>query len=308
MPFASKEKNKRRDIILRAIEEISKRGKIKTTACKYDIPRSNLQRYLKQNGALKDVSSKFISNQICTNDEEKKMSEYLTTSSKLNYGLSKVQTRQLAFDYACAIQKKFSPEATYNIDKTGLSTVQQTQKVITPKGTKQVGQATSAERDEDFLCSSVTDRFGTDNVSTEQRTPSQASAEQLLTEENQNQVDPTSLNNMAASGPFQLESPIRNPTEESETITPDSVRPYPKAGPRKLIDHKFSTVALKDVPTLHEDCEVTGTANKLLLAEENKVNNPAVQARSSYAAQNRNMLMMSNQRKKKETQWISNSN
>ncbi|KAF2891538.1 hypothetical protein ILUMI_14635, partial [Ignelater luminosus] len=71
-----------------------------------------------------------------------------------------------------------------------------------------------------------------------QQTPSQASAEQLLTEENQSQVYPTSSNNMAASGPFQLEFPIRNPTEEAETITPDSVRPYPKAGPRKLIGMK----------------------------------------------------------------------
>ncbi|KAF2883105.1 hypothetical protein ILUMI_23077 [Ignelater luminosus] len=91
--------------------------------------------------------------------------------------------------------------------------------------------------DEDFLCSTVTDRFdtatttpGTDNVPTEQRTPSQASAEQLLTEENQSQVDPTSSNNMAASGSFQLESPIRNLTEEAETITPHSLKPYPKAG------------------------------------------------------------------------------
>ncbi|KAF2882114.1 hypothetical protein ILUMI_24036 [Ignelater luminosus] len=118
MPFAFKKKNKRReipkDIILRAIEKVSKRGKIKTTACKYDIPRFNLQRYLKQNGAVKDVSSQFISNQIFTNDEEKKMSEYLTTSAKLNYGLSKIQTRQLAFDYACAIQKKVPENWTKN--------------------------------------------------------------------------------------------------------------------------------------------------------------------------------------------------
>ncbi|KAF2882115.1 hypothetical protein ILUMI_24037 [Ignelater luminosus] len=110
-----------------------------------------------------------------------------------------------------------------------------------------------ASSDEDFLCSSVTDRFdtatitpGTDNVPTEQQTLSQASAEQLLTEENQSQVGPTSSNNIAASGPFQLESPIRNPTEEAETITPDSVRPYPKAGSRKR--KKGKTRILTDTP------------------------------------------------------------
>lgn len=41
---------------------------------------------------------------------------------------------------------KFGPESIYNVDKTVLTTVQRTQKLITTKGTKQVGQATSAER------------------------------------------------------------------------------------------------------------------------------------------------------------------
>lgn len=63
MPFQFKKKNKRleipKEIILRAIDEVSKGGKIKTTASKYGIPRSNLQRYLKQ-GTVKDVSLKFI--------------------------------------------------------------------------------------------------------------------------------------------------------------------------------------------------------------------------------------------------------
>lgn len=110
--FEFKKKNKRceipKDIILRATEEITKGTKIKATANKYDIPRSNLQRYLKQ-GTVKDVSSKFIrvSCQIFAEDEEAKLSEYLITSSELNYRPSKVQTRQLTYDYACAIHKKY---------------------------------------------------------------------------------------------------------------------------------------------------------------------------------------------------------
>ncbi|KAK9892994.1 hypothetical protein WA026_023208 [Henosepilachna vigintioctopunctata] len=36
-----------KDLILRAIEEVSKDSKIKTTADKYQIPRLSLQRYLK---------------------------------------------------------------------------------------------------------------------------------------------------------------------------------------------------------------------------------------------------------------------
>lgn len=88
---------------MRALEEVSKGGKIKTTALKYDIPRSNLQRYINQGGVVKDISSKFISSQIFTNDEEEKISEYLVTSFKLCHGLSKQKTRELVYEYAIFI-------------------------------------------------------------------------------------------------------------------------------------------------------------------------------------------------------------
>ena len=190
------------------MEEVSKGGKIKTTAIKYDIPRSNLQGYIKQGGVVKDISSKFVSSQIFTKDEEEKISEYLVTLCKLNHGMSKLKARELVYEYATAINKKipdnwtekklaskdwlrgffkrqpqlsirtpeatsllratsfnkknvedffqnlktvyerdrFGPESIYNTDETGLSTVQRTQKVIALRGTKQVGQVTSAER------------------------------------------------------------------------------------------------------------------------------------------------------------------
>lgn len=113
MPFKFKKKGVRReipkDIILRALEEVSKGGKIKTTADKYQIPRSNLQRYLKQ-GYVKDSSSRFISSQIFTAEEEEKLANYMTVSSKLNYGLTKLQARKLAYDYAVAIKKTNTPD------------------------------------------------------------------------------------------------------------------------------------------------------------------------------------------------------
>ncbi|XP_022127680.1 uncharacterized protein LOC111001920 [Pieris rapae] len=212
MPFKFKKKGLRRvipkDLILRAIEEVSKGSKIKRTADKYEIPRSSLQRYLKQD-SIKDSSHRFISRQIFTDEEEQKLSNYMIVCSKHNYGLTKIQARKLAYDYAVAIKKTnipdnwtkktiaskdwirgflnrqshlsirtpeatslsratsfnktnvdnffenlktvferhhFGPEAIYNIDETGLTTVQRTKKVIASKGSKQVGQATSAER------------------------------------------------------------------------------------------------------------------------------------------------------------------
>ncbi|CAB3255448.1 unnamed protein product [Arctia plantaginis] len=106
MPFSFKKKNKRReipkDIILRALEEVSKGVKIKTTAIKYDTPRSKIHK----GGGVKDISSKFISSQIFTKDEEEKISEYFVTSSKLNHGLSKLKARELVYEYATAIEKK----------------------------------------------------------------------------------------------------------------------------------------------------------------------------------------------------------
>lgn len=41
---------------------------------------------------------------------------------------------------------KFQPHQIYNVDETGVTTVQKPDKVIAPRGSKQVGQITSAER------------------------------------------------------------------------------------------------------------------------------------------------------------------
>lgn len=40
----------------------------------------------------------------------------------------------------------FRPDAIYNVDETGISTVQRNSKILAPKGLKQVGKCTSAER------------------------------------------------------------------------------------------------------------------------------------------------------------------
>ncbi|CAH2100519.1 unnamed protein product [Euphydryas editha] len=58
-------------------------------------------------------------------------------------------------------------------------------------------------------------------------------AELPSTEENQTLGDRTS-SNMEVTGPSQLESPSRSQTRGTVDVTPDLVRPYPKAGPRKL--------------------------------------------------------------------------
>nr|XP_047132477.1 MFS-type transporter clz9-like [Hydra vulgaris] len=126
---------------------------------------------------------KFITMQIFTNEEETSLSDYLLRASKLHYGLSTKTTRKLAYEFAMTLSKripkswkslqiagkqwlrgfmllgefftnlkdvrlrhKFQPQNIYNVDETGLTTVQKPVKVIAKKGDKQVGRITSAER------------------------------------------------------------------------------------------------------------------------------------------------------------------
>ena len=44
------------------------------------------------------------------------------------------------------IKHKYPPNRIYNLDETGVTTVQKTPKVVAEKGSKQVGRITSAER------------------------------------------------------------------------------------------------------------------------------------------------------------------
>lgn len=87
--------------------------------------------------------------------------------------------------------------------------------------------------DEDFACS-VTDRcLPEEDIPTEQSISDQPVMEQPSTEENQSLEDRTS-SNVEVAGPSQLESPSRSQTKGTVNVTPDLVRPYPKAGPKKL--------------------------------------------------------------------------
>ncbi|CAG5041204.1 unnamed protein product [Parnassius apollo] len=148
-----------KDVILRAIEEISKGSKIKTTADKYKIPRSSMQRYLKQD-SIKDSSHRFITSQIFTDEEEQKLSNY-----------------------------------------------------IIPTSTQVIPEH--------------------------------------LERENQNEADPVNLNNIAVANSSSSFATDQITIEVAEVVTPEIVRPYPKACPRKLIKNarkKAKTRILTDTP------------------------------------------------------------
>lgn len=160
---------------------------------------------------MKEDTYKYTSNishrLIFTVEEETELVEYLQMSARLQYGLTKTDTRKLAYQFAirngknvkewdkceeagkewlrgffmrnntislrkpeptnmsratsfnkfnvsaffnnlnnCLSRSHFTPDRIYNLDETGNSTVHVPPKIISTKGTKQVGCMTSGER------------------------------------------------------------------------------------------------------------------------------------------------------------------
>lgn len=106
MPFMYKKKTDRSvhstDSIKEAIKEIveDKKG-LRQTALKYGISKSSLSRYVMNRKKLPGVDGKYqskhTSTQIFTTQEEHLLVEYIITSSRMPYGLSKMLTRELAY-------------------------------------------------------------------------------------------------------------------------------------------------------------------------------------------------------------------
>lgn len=117
MPLTYKKKTCREqpaiDNIKEAVKEvIEKKQSLRATAEKWNISKTSLSRYVSQidklPGADFKYTSKHTSNQIFTTDEEQMLVDYILTSSQMHYGLSKVNTRSLSFEYAVANGKKIS--------------------------------------------------------------------------------------------------------------------------------------------------------------------------------------------------------
>lgn len=112
--------------------------------------------------------------------------------------------------------------------------------------------------DEDFFCSSVTDRDFLDSdgaVLSENDPTNQPTSSQVLSEqsgiEDQSEIDPVNLSNTAIVGSSQSFARDQIAAEVAKVVTPESVRPYPKAGPRKLTGYarkKGKTRILTDTP------------------------------------------------------------
>lgn len=195
-----------------AVNEVIEKGQsINKTAIAFKISRAYLAKIVKSVKISSESSYKHCPNignrRIFTIEQENMLADYLKTASKMCHGLTRQQTKKLAFEYAeaCSVcpdkwkgcqiasddwlkgfmkrhkelavrkpentslsratsfnktnvnqffekltsvseKHRFPPHMIFNADETGCSTVTNPPKVIAEKGTKQIGQVTSAER------------------------------------------------------------------------------------------------------------------------------------------------------------------
>ncbi|XP_047123036.1 uncharacterized protein LOC124806312 [Hydra vulgaris] len=94
---------------------------IRMSAQKYGIKPTTLQSRLinshkkaANNTLLRVFSSKFTSNQVFTAEEETLLNKYIVKCSKMHYGLTMVQVRRLAYEYANVNQLKYPPSWNHN--------------------------------------------------------------------------------------------------------------------------------------------------------------------------------------------------
>ncbi|XP_031334067.1 uncharacterized protein LOC116164081 [Photinus pyralis] len=171
-------------VVKKAVEDVVKHNmSIRSSAAKHNLKKSMLSKRVKigrdyiqdsdeGSGDVRDNGRKYATRQIFTIVEEKMLCKYVMKCSDIQYGLTYIQVRKLAFQYAVKLEKTmpesrfnkhnvgtffknyltvinkyhFRPERILNLDETGITTVLQAPKVIATKGKKQVGQIVSAER------------------------------------------------------------------------------------------------------------------------------------------------------------------
>ncbi|KAF2882073.1 hypothetical protein ILUMI_24076, partial [Ignelater luminosus] len=99
-----------------AIREVKSGTSLRKTAVKYNINRTTLRQYTKNEAKLQAFGDKgrYKASQIFTIAEERLLVEYLLTCSKMNYGLTRAQAMKLAFEYASANNKRIPDSWTKN--------------------------------------------------------------------------------------------------------------------------------------------------------------------------------------------------
>ncbi|KAG7300114.1 hypothetical protein JYU34_015655 [Plutella xylostella] len=105
-----------------AIKEVlDKTLSVRKSAVKYGLKPSTLETRIKKhhkNVAAEETArvfkSKYTSNQVFTIEEESILNKYITDWSKMHYGLTTIQVRKLAFEFANANKLQYPPTWNHN--------------------------------------------------------------------------------------------------------------------------------------------------------------------------------------------------
>ncbi|VDI63991.1 Hypothetical predicted protein [Mytilus galloprovincialis] len=149
---------------------VNEHRSVRSTASEFEINHMTLTRFIKKCTEVgsSNVTVGYFGNRKVFNDlQEQALERYLLNASYIYFGLAPKKVRRLAYECAekfsihmpqswvenkCAglgevmDRYKFSASDIWNIDETGITTVQKPSKTVGAKGVKQVGGITSAGR------------------------------------------------------------------------------------------------------------------------------------------------------------------
>lgn len=104
--------------IQEAVERVKEGHSLRETARNFNISKSALSRHVRACGEM-DVSNYIFTpnttvNQVFTNHQEEMLAHYLKQASKMHYGLSPLESRKLAYQYAVRLNVKYPDSWTRN--------------------------------------------------------------------------------------------------------------------------------------------------------------------------------------------------
>jgi hypothetical protein len=111
-------------------------------AKKYGVPRTTLQYWLHKDFPPLGLQNKGRFKRVLTPDLEDQLREHAVTLQKMFYGVTGMEMRKLA---------EITEGQIFNIDKTGVSTIQTPTKMVEQRGMKQVGRITSADWEKNII-------------------------------------------------------------------------------------------------------------------------------------------------------------
>lgn len=111
-------------ILKRAVNDvINNRMPIYKAAAEYELSKATLIRHIRRHRNSDQQDFQYVTNidhkKVFTEEEEHELAQYLETASKLHYGLSKKETKVLAYQFAVKKEKSGTPVTWHERKEAG---------------------------------------------------------------------------------------------------------------------------------------------------------------------------------------------